>query len=185
MNNFRDRDPDAAGSARGATDVGGMTDSEVADFEAFYRKTTKPLAAFLIQSGATLQEAADIAQDTMIKAFQHWRAVEHPKAWVFQVAGRAFVRLRVEGREAPADPLPPSPLLRGGDIERWELGHDLVRALDELPPRQRQIIAWTLAGHTPAEIAKELRLSGAAVRQHLLRARAALSTRLTGEEPHQ
>lgn len=123
-----------------------------AGFSRFYLETTKPLAAFLILQGATVTEAADIAQDTMIQAFQRWHAIDHPHAWTRRVAARAFIRLRVNQSETPVDPLPQPPLLRGGDIEGWELRHDLVRALTSLPTRQRQVMAWTLAGHiTPTQ----------------------------------
>lgn len=190
MNNAHGRGPDAvrlSGSplpARSAVNIG-TAGGEIAEFEPFYRQTTTPLIAFLIGQGATLHEAADVAQDTMAKAFQHWYDIDHPKAWVYRVASRAFGRLRVEGRESPTDPLPPLPLLCSGDIERWELGHDLVRALDVLPPRQRQIIVWSLAGYTPAEIAEELGLSGDTIRQHLHRARKTLSTQLARKESRQ
>lgn len=162
---------------------GGAGEADATEFTAFYRRTTKPLVAFLVNQGATLHEAADIAQDTMAKLFQHWHTVEHPRGWVFRVAGRAFVRLRVEDREVPTAPLPPSPLVRDGDTAGWELNHDLVRALDRLSSRQRQVMAWHLAGYTPAETAEVLALSDDAVRQHLLRARRALSTWLSGKEP--
>jgi RNA polymerase sigma-70 factor (ECF subfamily) len=165
------------------TTTGDTAGDAVAEFALFYRQTTKPLVAFLIAQGATLAESTDVAQDAMADAFRRWRTIDHPRAWVFRVASRAFIRLRVETRETPTDPLPHSPLLRGGDIERWELDHDLVQALDGLPPRQRQVIAWTLADYTPAEIAEELCLSGDTVRQHLHRARKTLSTRLAGKEP--
>lgn len=156
----------------------GDTERE-AEFTRFYRETTKPLTAFLILQGATITEAADIAQDTMIQAFRCWHTIDHPHAWTRRVASRAFIRLRVNQPETPVDPPPQPPLLRGGDIEGWELRHDLVRALAQLPPRQRQAMAWTLAGHTPSEIATELAIPPATVRQHLYLARQALSTSLT------
>ncbi|MFC0436735.1 RNA polymerase sigma factor [Kutzneria buriramensis] len=169
-------DPEAARVSAGP-------DTTAEEFAGFYRATTKPLAAFLLKLGATLPEAADIAQDTMAKAFQQWHSIEHPKAWAHRVASREFIRLRVNGRESPVDPLPAGPLLRGDEVAGWELRHDLIRGMDLLSPRQRQVIAWKLAGYEPAEIAEELGLTGDAVRQHLLRARRTLSTWLSGKEP--
>lgn len=163
-----------AGQADGACD----TERE-AEFTQFYRETTKPLVAFLILQGATVTEAADVAQDTMAKAFQRWHTINHPHAWTRRVASRTFIRLRVDQPETPVDPPPQPPLLRSGDIEGWELRHDLVRALARLPPRQRQVMAWTLAGHAPAEIADELAIPPATVRQHLYLARQTLSTSLS------
>lgn len=155
----------------------GDTERE-AEFTRFYRDTTKPLVAFLILQGATVTEAADIVQDTMTKAFQRWHTINHPHAWTRRVASRALIRLRIDHPETPVDPPPQPPLLRGGDVEGWELRHDLVRALTQLPPRQRQVMAWTLAAHTPSEIADELAMPPATVRQHLYLARQALSASL-------
>lgn len=166
-----------------ATPSRAVDPTAAADFAQFYRDTAKPLVAFLINQGATLHEAADLAQDTLTKAFQRWCGLEHPRAWVHTVAGRALIRLRLDEREIPADPLPPSPLLRSGDIEHWELSFDIVRALGRLTDRQRQVMAWTLSGFTPAEIADALRLSGDVVRQHLMYARRTLSIHLSREEP--
>lgn len=153
--------------------------TRVAEFTQFYRETTKPLVAFLILQGATITEAADLTQDTMTKAFQRWHTINHPHAWTRRVASRAFIRLRIDQPETPVDPPPQPPLLRGGDIEGWELRHDLVHALAQLTARQRQVMAWTLAGHNPGEIADELDLPAATVRQHLYLARQTLTTSLT------
>lgn len=92
-----------------------------ATFTEFYRASIKPLVAFLILQGATLAEAADIAQDTMISAYHHWHTIAHPHAWTRRVASRAVIRHRVNQPETPTDPLPHSLLLRAGDIEGWEL----------------------------------------------------------------
>jgi len=57
----------------------------------------------------------------------------------------------------------------------WEEQHAIIRLLAQLPPRQRQVLAWTYDGFTPEEIARELQISGEAVRQNLLRARRKLA----------
>jgi RNA polymerase sigma factor (sigma-70 family) len=161
---------------------GSAHDTRTAEFERFYRDMMKPLISFLIMQGATVTEAADAAQDTMIKAFRHWPSITHPRAWTYRVASRAFIRLRIDHPETPVDPPPHPPVLRGNAIEGWELHYDLVRALSQLPARQRQIMAWTLAGYAPSEIADELHLPAPTVRQHLYLARHTLSVRLTPRE---
>ncbi|HEX8864295.1 MAG TPA: sigma-70 family RNA polymerase sigma factor, partial [Lentzea sp.] len=72
-------------------------------------------------------------------------------------------------------PEPPPPLC--GDIENWEQQQDLLTALKVLPPRQQQVMAWTLSGFRPAEIADELGITAEAVRSSLMKARQALSAR--------
>jgi DNA-directed RNA polymerase specialized sigma24 family protein len=42
--------------------------------------------------GASLADAAELAQDTVIEAFRVWPAIKNPKAWVRTVAGRKFGR---------------------------------------------------------------------------------------------
>ncbi|MFJ1767967.1 RNA polymerase sigma factor [Amycolatopsis sp. NPDC088138] len=167
-----------AGAAEAAPDT--VRDAE---FTAFYRVTTKQLVAFLIAQGASLGEAADITQNTMIKAYQGWHGIEHPRAWAHRVASRALVRHRLEARDTPvADPPEPNPLLRTTDIEHWERHHDIARALNELPPRQQQVMAWTIFGFTPTEIADELCMAPGTVRQNLLLGRRALSSWLAAKD---
>jgi RNA polymerase sigma factor (sigma-70 family) len=151
-----------------------------AEFRAFYHSTTKQLVAFLVIQGASLADAADITQDTMIKAYCRWPDIHHHRAWVYRVASRALIHLLLHSRDTPFDVVPePSPLLRSTDIEHWERLHDIACAMAELPPRQRQVMAWALFDYTPAEIAEELHISAGAVRQNLMLARRTLHTHIT------
>ncbi len=150
-----------------------------AEFATFYRRSVPALVAFLVMQGATITDAADIAQESMTKAYREWHRLLHPRAWVHRVASRALIRRLVDDREYPVGEVPePTPLLRTTDIERWELRHDIVCCLAELPPRQRQVMAWTLSEYRPAEIAVELGIPPATVRQTLFQARRALAARL-------
>jgi RNA polymerase sigma-70 factor (ECF subfamily) len=53
--------------------------------------------------------------------------------------------------------------------------HQVIEQLGLLPPRQRQVMAWTFDGYTPAEIAEELGLSSATVRGSMRKARNTLA----------
>lgn len=156
------------------------------EFAAFYREWTKPLVGFLVVQGADVALAADLVQETMIVLYRRWPEVDHPRAWAFRTASRRLVRVVSTVREIPTDelPSPPSPLLRAGvtDIERWEQRHDVVDRVRRLPPRQRQVMAWTLYGYTPAEIAEQLGLPADTVRSNLYQARNTLKTQLAREE---
>ncbi|WP_197289577.1 sigma-70 family RNA polymerase sigma factor [Saccharothrix sp. NRRL B-16348] len=150
-------------------------------FTDFYRATTPSLIAFLVWQGARLADAADVAQETMATAYRRWHDLDNPRAWAFRVASRALIRRLTSTREEPfAEPPEPSPLVRATAIEHWEQHHDIARAVTRLPPRQRQVMAWTLAGSTPAEIAAELGLKAETVRSTLLKARRALAKELHG-----
>jgi RNA polymerase sigma factor (sigma-70 family) len=147
------------------------------EFAAFYRKNFKPLAAFVLMHGASLVEAADIVQDTMIEAYRSWDRIDHHRGWAYRVASKTFGRRRFAAAEdlvaVPPEPAPPL----CGDIENWEQQQDLLTALAVLPPRQQQVMAWTLSGFRPAEIADELGVTPEAVRSSLVKARQALSAR--------
>lgn len=156
-----------------------------AAFSDFYRQFVPTLAAFLVWQGARLDVAADIAQDTMIKAYQRWSEIHSPKAWARTVASQAFVRHIACPEDPSPDPPEHSSLLPAAtNVEAWEQRHEVLRLLDRLPPRQRQVLAWTLACYTPAEIADELGITPEAVRASLMKARRALAEYLgmTGDE---
>ncbi|WP_082403487.1 RNA polymerase sigma factor [Saccharothrix sp. NRRL B-16348] len=177
--------PPRVGQSDPRYDTTGEPSGRDAEFTAFYRAWTKPLVGFLVLQGASVVLAADLAQDAMAAIYRRWSEVEHPRAWVFKTASRALIRAVTTVRETPtAEPSEPSPLLRRPvtDIEKWEQQHEIVELVRRLPPRQRQVMAWTLYGHTPKEIAEQLGLSSEAVRSNLHHARTTLSTHLAREE---
>lgn len=158
-----------------------------AAFSAFYRRFVPTLVGFLVWQGARLPDAADLAQVTMSEAYRYWSTIREPEAWVRRVASRALARhiARVEP-EDPAGEIPEhSSLLRSlTNVTAWEQQHEVLRLLDLLPPRQRQVMAWTLEGYTPTEIAQELKIESAAVRSSLSKARKMLAQHLsaTGDD---
>ncbi len=152
-------------------------------FEEFYRATVPELMRFLVLHGATMADAAEVVQDTLSIAYQRWDSIDHPRAWSYRVASRAWIRKVTTIKEdLTADPAAPSPLLRATPTDAWHVRHELIDALAALPPKQRQVMAWTLASYTPAEIATELQLTSEQVRANLRLARRALAQRLTNEQ---
>ena len=115
-------------------------------YEAFYREFLGRLVIFLVWMGANLSEAADIAQETMIDAYRNWASIEHPGAWAKRVASRKYAR-HISRVDTVALPESLSPLLAADlDPADWEERHDVLRILSVLPPRQRQVMAWTYDG---------------------------------------
>jgi RNA polymerase sigma-70 factor (ECF subfamily) len=153
----------------------------VADFDDFYRGFVPTLVAFLLWLGARLPDAADITQETMIEAFKDWGRIEKPEAWARRVASRKYAR-RISIppiTDHPVgevdDTVDGTPLLQPeADVAAFEERHEVLRILELLPPRQRQVMAWTFDGYKPAEIAKELKMRPEAVRSSLLKARRTL-----------
>ncbi|GAA3081753.1 sigma-70 family RNA polymerase sigma factor [Streptosporangium carneum] len=157
------------------------------EFSAFYRSTFRQLIAFLIKQGASVPIASDIAQDTMIKVYQRWTDIDQPKAWVHTVASRALVRKIADIHEHPHDQVPePTSLLPCPDtVAEWETRHDALRVFRSLPPRQRQVLAWTYSGFTPSEIAQQLGMTPNVVSANLKKARRAAAAYFQAGEEEQ
>lgn len=153
--------------------------AELTEFSKFYLENVPRLVAFLICQGISLNDAADCVQETLIDALPPvWCTLEYPYAWCRRVAHWKACDLLQRRQEAPcADPeLAGSPLLASDvDVENFEASHELLRWLAQIKSdKQRQILAWTYDGATPAEIAAELGMKPATVRSTLRNVRAAL-----------
>jgi RNA polymerase sigma factor (sigma-70 family) len=158
---------------------------EVADFNEFYRGFVPILVVFLVWQGAHLADAANIAQETMTTAYRRWSEIDHPKVWARTVASRKLARHIASIEENPVEPPEPNSLLSDSiDMRTWEQRHAILVALNHLSPRQRQVMAWTLDGYAPAEIASDLHISFQTVRVNLTQGRRALAAYLgtTGEQ---
>jgi RNA polymerase sigma-70 factor (ECF subfamily) len=107
------------------------------------------------------------------------------KGRVHTVAWRAYIQRVAAVREEPVDPPPEltSLLLRPNAVTEWETWHDALQWMNALPPRQRQVLAWTISSFTPAEIAEQLGMTPEAVRASLKKARRAITRNIKqGEE---
>ena len=154
----------------------------VESFSAFYRESVPSLVTFLMYQGASLADASDLAHEAMTAAFRSWDAIEYPKAWTRRVASRAFIR-EMSRAEEPADEMPElGVLIRHEEVTDWEERHEVLRLMRLLPPRQRQVLAWSFDGFKPAEIAAELSLSAETVRSNLKKARSAIAIHLANRE---
>ena len=143
------------------------------EFDEFFRATYPRLIAFLVRLGASRDEADDAASQAFMTVYQRWSDIEARDAYLFAVGRqtwyRQMTRTRREIDVAPAqlwslaDPAP----------DRSDTQH-VLGLLRRLPPGQRRVMAWSLDGYTPDEIAKILKLSVATVRSNLRHARNAL-----------
>ncbi|MFJ9953221.1 RNA polymerase sigma factor [Kitasatospora sp. NPDC091207] len=167
-----------------ASDSGIETSSRNGEFAYFYRTCLRKLVAFLMWQGASAALAADLAQDTMLKAYERWDRIQSPEAWSRRVASRELVRAfsRVEESIEELTLEPTSLLPSPGEAAEWERRQEILNLLSGLPARQRQVMAWTLDDYTPTEIAAELGMNPAAVRASLFKARMTVSSRMTERE---
>jgi RNA polymerase sigma factor (sigma-70 family) len=154
-------------------------------FPEFYRSHFPGLVVFVMWLGAGAEEAADVAQETMTRAWRDWEKLRHPRAWVRKVASREYCRRIAACQDEPTDQIPAHRLALGmAADEAAILGAGQARVLELLrllPPRQRQVMAWYYDGYAPAEIAEFLSLDPGAVRASLHKARDRLKPHLTGE----
>jgi RNA polymerase sigma factor (sigma-70 family) len=118
-------------------------------------------------------EAEDVAQETLARAFVHWRKVRgYAEAWVVRVAGNLSIDTwRKTNRLSPSavpDATTPGPTA---------LRIDLHRALSTLSKRQREVLVLRFLADLPeAEVARALGCSNGSVKVHAARGLAALRT---------
>ncbi|MEO5663777.1 MAG: sigma-70 family RNA polymerase sigma factor [Nocardioides sp.] len=162
--------------------LGRAASSTSVGFDEFYLSEMGRLVA-LARSLAGVAVAEDIAQEAMLVAYRRWRevgALQRPDLWVRRTCANMAVSqfrrrvaelratTRLTRRRPDATPEPMS--------ERAEEFWDAVRTL---PHRQAQAAALRFVYDMPiAEIAETLGCSAGTVKQHLSRARQALSVAL-------
>jgi len=145
-------------------------------FDQFYRAEMAALTRFVRRYGADVHAAADAAHDAFAQAYPQWDTIQNPRAWLRLVACRIYYRRRL--RDTPVEEVPDRPVIYEDTAEIGEQGRRVSEALAALPERQRQVMAWHMDGYDNTEIARQLRITAAAVRQNLCRGRQALKQRL-------
>lgn len=140
------------------------------EFEEYFRRDFLRLVGFVMTLGAEQSAAEDAAQTAFAAAFVAWDHIRCPGAWVRKVATRAYfknrndvIRLGDQPEDAP---------VYGYDIADQVAQSVLVlMALQRLPSKQRVVMAWTVDGYSPAQIAEAMGVSAESVRKALQRAR--------------
>ncbi len=162
-----------------------MTDTAAAEFDAFYRDTSRRLMRYAYGLAGDPGEAQDLVQEAYARAWQRWRrlsAYDDPEAWLRLVVNRLSadrwrrigVR-RARGHEPSGPPHVPAP---GLDTVL------LVRAMRTLPVAHRRALALHyLLDRSVAEIATETGASVGTVKSWLSRGRAALAVALDAPQP--
>jgi RNA polymerase sigma factor (sigma-70 family) len=149
------------------------------DFSACYARELSSLVWFVMSLGADAHRAADVAQSAFAEAFVVWDRIQHPTAWLRRVAGRLYYRNLVTQETSVEDvPDRQGPLPTASVVELHDEARRVLAALADLPPKQRQVMAWAIDGFSPAEIARELDVDPATVRQSLAKARKNLKQQL-------
>ncbi len=160
--------------------------------ERLYAAHHSEIYAYLARMLRDDELAADLTQETFVKAFRAFDTLEdhnRARAWLYQIAGRtALDELRrrkivrfvpwtgeSHGTAASAEDL----------VVRSRLSADLERALMRIPARQRQaLLLAELNDLTGLELASALGVSHVAARALLTRGRESLRQALAVERAH-
>jgi RNA polymerase sigma-70 factor, ECF subfamily len=151
------------------------------DFDTFVRSTYPGLVGVATALTGNVQDAEDMVQDTMLKAFVRWNQIrdyEHPQGWAHRVLvnrcrgwwrqRRTEARYLASLRREEAVTAGPSPAA----LAFWQ-------AVRHLPERHRQVVAlYYAADMSVDEVAGVLAVPSGTVRSDLTRARAALANLL-------
>ena len=188
------RDPfgrPATPRADGGRAVSGVWDrDEAAIFvETVFGKHQNEIYAYLLRMMRDPEIAADMTQDTFIKAYKNYATLEKPenaRAWLYQIAHR--VALDEIRRRKIVRFLPWTGESRGSApsaehlVMEARLSGDLQRALERIPERQRAaLLLAELHDLTGLELAAALGVSHVAARALLTRARESLRQALAAE----
>lgn len=166
------------------TTTGVGTTEEGPDFEVWYRALHPRLVAAVLLSTGHLDDAAEVADESMVRALERWshvRTMASPDGWVFQVAFN-LVRRRGRRRALEQTVLRRSAagatdVVAGPAGEAWD-------AVRHLTPRQRQVVVLRYVADLPeAEIAEVLGISRGTVSSTLADAKGALRVALIDPEP--
>jgi RNA polymerase sigma factor (sigma-70 family) len=156
----------------------------VTDWAEVYRTTFPDLVRYLHRKVWDADRARDLAQEAFARALERSAsdgAVQNPRAWVFRIAAnlahdeaRSVVRrrrhltlLRAETPTAAA----PDPIDR---MDRQAREQSAREALEQLTPRDREVLLLWDAGMSYTEIAAQTGLALGAVGTTLARARRRL-----------
>lgn len=157
------------------------------EYQEFVEANAAPLhrAAYLLCGDWHL--ANDLVQETLVKAFRHWRRVQwadNPTAYVRRIMINEFKRHWQRHRDLPVRAASERHEVIIPDVSDEVVNRaDLLRALLSLPARQRAtVVLRYLEGMSERETAAVLRCSEGTVKSQTSRALAALGGHLKHKE---
>jgi RNA polymerase sigma-70 factor (family 1) len=169
-----------------------LAERDEAAFDRVFESYFDPLRRFVYRYVRSWDEADDLVHDLFARLWERWRdlPVDDLKSYLYTSArNRALSHLKhraVEDRwrrshEGPvpvADgPAPPPDPER--ELLAAETGAAVQRAVDALPPRQREVMLRRWAGESHERIATALGISPNTVSEHITRAMARLRDTLS------
>ncbi|MGD8328949.1 MAG: sigma-70 family RNA polymerase sigma factor [Acidobacteriota bacterium] len=181
-----------------------IIDDEPGAFDEFVRRYGRRLMAFSVRTCSNVDNAEDVFQDTLLKAYQALADLREPKAlrtWLYRVAAnncRMMRRKDKAPRKISLDDYKPPGWEDGDLIEvadwselpddaagRAELRDAFEEGLRELPADYRMVLLMRdVEGLSTKETADALEIGESAVKMRLHRARMALREHLAEYQRH-
>jgi len=156
-----------------------------ASFEAFYAEDRVRLINFLVAFGAPHADAEDIVQEAMLSAALNWETASiNPRPYVRTAVKRIYLRRKGQDQNrawAEQQHLDAGNTTALFDEDTRHI-YDIVRAL---PEAQREVIAWTIDGYKPAEIAEFTERAVDTMYALRRTARQAIRDKLVEQEPEE
>ncbi|MBC3841156.1 sigma-70 family RNA polymerase sigma factor [Streptacidiphilus sp. 4-A2] len=157
------------------------------DFAALYREQRSALVWYVRSQGATEPEACDAVQDAFAAALRAAGRIRDRRAWpawLRTVAVRSYLRsVSVHGRSREGHDGRALSAAAGDPAEARREEEFVLSVLAALPAQQRRVFTLHYEGWSTAEIAVQLDMERAAVRQNIARARRTLKALVTPREP--
>lgn len=168
-----------------------VLDGNVNDFEKLVTAYEKNVYNLALRMVGDPDDAADITQDTFIKAYRalgSFRGDSKFSSWLYRIASnvcldflrsrsrRAQTSLSFESEDGETDIELPDMSGNPEEVLMKKLSMEAVRrGMEKLPPRQRQILVLReLCGMSYAELAQTLGLEEGTVKSRIFRARKRL-----------
>jgi RNA polymerase sigma-70 factor, ECF subfamily len=172
-------------AAAEAVDVSFHMDEDA--FRAFYDRTARALWGYLSRISGDRQLAEDLMQEAyyrFLRAARSYESEAHRRNSLFQIA----TNLVRDAKRRPVTPMPlpersDHPAMRAsGDLAEATMQRtDLVRAMAQLKPRERELLWLAYAqGESHKDIAETLGVKTASIKMLLFRARRNLAALLRG-----
>jgi RNA polymerase sigma-70 factor (ECF subfamily) len=157
-------------------------------FSGFYERTARPLWVFLWRRTGSPHLADDLLQETYYRFLRTpnvFESEQHRRNYLYRIAvnlAHDSHRHRDASMPLPEDHEAGHPAGVANEPAQTERRTDLMRALSQLKPRQRDALWLAYAeGSSHEEIARILGLKTASVKLLLFRARRKLAALLRGE----
>ena len=178
-----------------------VLDGEEGLFELLVKRYQVRVVSHVTRMIGSREDALDLSQEIFLKVFQalsRFNPAYKFSTWLFRIAGNAAIdhlrkrRPRTVPLEAPesdaggGQSFPPEQRATGldpyGELRNTERGKAISRAIQDLPPDFRELIALRhFAGLSYEEIAEVKKMPLGTVKNKLFRARVVLKERLAGE----